>query len=122
MKVGAIELPAHPSLSAFPLHPSLLPSPRLPALLLPLSSNRAHPLFPLFSLFFLPPCSFSIHVPFLQDPRAAARYGERVPYVVVCGEPGARLVDLVLSPHDVLRAPHKYKINARYYITKQLVR
>lgn len=57
----------------------------------------------------------------LQDPRAAARYGDRVPYVVVCGEPTARLVDLVVSPHDVLRNPHKMRINAKYYITKQLI-
>ena len=56
-----------------------------------------------------------------QDPRAAARYGDRVPYVVVCGEPTARLVDLVVSPHDVLRNPHKMRINAKYYITKQLI-
>ena len=56
-----------------------------------------------------------------QDPRAAARYGERVPYVVVCGEPGARLVDLVVAPHDVLRNPHKLRINGKYYITKQII-
>ncbi len=42
-------------------------------------------------------------------------------YVVVCGEPGARLVDLVVAPHDVLRNPHKLRVNAKYYITKQVI-
>jgi DNA polymerase zeta len=38
------------------------------------------------------------------DPRAAPRLGERVPYVVVCGPPGARLADLVVSPAALVEA------------------
>jgi DNA polymerase zeta len=38
----------------------------------------------------------------LNDPRAEPQYGERVPYVVRAGAPGARLVDRVVSPEEML--------------------
>jgi DNA polymerase zeta len=69
----------------------------------------------------LPPAAIVASRSMMEDPRAAARYGERVPYVVVAGEPGARLVDLVVSPHDVLRNPQRYKVNAKYYVSKQIL-
>lgn len=37
-----------------------------------------------------------------RDPRAEPRYGERVRYVVVAGEPNARLCDSVMSPEEFL--------------------
>ena len=63
------------------------------------------------------------------DPRAAPRLGERVPYVVVCGPPGARLADLVVSPAALLE-PHcgggsaaspasaRLRPNGAYYVAK----
>jgi len=67
------------------------------------------------------------------DPRAAPRLGERVPYVVVCGPPSARLADLVVSPAALLdsgvpsapsssssSAPTSARLrpNGAYYVTK----
>lgn len=56
-----------------------------------------------------------------SDPRAEPRYGERVPYVVVMGEPNSRLVDLVISPELYISNPNKYKLNSTYYILKQII-
>jgi hypothetical protein len=53
-----------------------------------------------------------------RDPRAGALYCERVRYVVVCGPPGSRLVDLVAEPQELLGAGGRLRINAAYYITK----
>jgi DNA polymerase zeta len=39
----------------------------------------------------------------VDDPRAEPQYGERVPYVVRTGPPGARLIDRVVSPEEMLR-------------------
>lgn len=38
--------------------------------------------------------------------RIPCRYGERVPYVVVCGGPQARLMDLVVSPNALITNPY----------------
>ena len=54
------------------------------------------------------------------DRRAVARVGERVPYVVVYGEPGLPLIQLVRSPDTVLEQPH-LRLNCVYYITKVIV-
>merc|ERR1719309_305165 len=51
------------------------------------------------------------------DRRAVPRVGERVPYVVVYGEPGLPLIQLVRHPHTLLEQPH-LRINSQYYITK----
>lgn len=56
----------------------------------------------------------------LIDPRAEPQYGERVPYVVVSGAPGARLVDRCVSPEMLLRNP-SLDLDAEYYITKNLI-
>ncbi|KAL6880915.1 zeta catalytic subunit of dna polymerase [Trichoderma novae-zelandiae] len=56
----------------------------------------------------------------LQDSRAEPQYGERVPYVVVTGAPGARLIDRCVSPEELLRNPH-WQLDADYYITKNLI-
>ncbi|KAF4035862.1 DNA polymerase family B [Phytophthora infestans] len=56
-----------------------------------------------------------------NDPRAEPRYAERVPYVVVNGPPGARLMDLVVSPDEFLDKRKRYSINYHYYINKQII-
>jgi DNA polymerase zeta len=49
------------------------------------------------------------------------RYGERVPYIVVSGNPKSKLMDLVQHPHAFLRKQHQFKIHGQYYITKQII-
>ncbi|KAH6855272.1 hypothetical protein B0I37DRAFT_321731, partial [Chaetomium sp. MPI-CAGE-AT-0009] len=56
----------------------------------------------------------------LEDPRAEPQYGERVPYVVVSGAPGARLIDRCIAPEDLLSNPHA-SLDAEYYISKNLI-
>jgi hypothetical protein len=68
----------------------------------------------------LPPSALVSTKLMATDPRAEPLYGERVPYVVVEGEPGSRLADLVVSPQEFLENAHKLQLNARYYITKQI--
>eukprot|EP00854_Cymbomonas_tetramitiformis_P006039 gene6039-7257_t len=69
----------------------------------------------------VPPAAIVAGRAMAKDPRAAPQYGERVPYVVVCGEPGARLVDLVVDPHALLDNPGTMQLHAVYYITKHVV-
>lgn len=56
----------------------------------------------------------------LADPRAEPQYGERVPYVVVTGAPGARLIDRCVAP-EVLLADDQLELDAEYYISKNLI-
>jgi len=56
----------------------------------------------------------------MEDARAEPQYGERVPYVVVTGAPGARLVDRCVAPDDLLRNTH-LSLDAEYYIGKNLI-
>ena len=56
----------------------------------------------------------------LEDPRAEPQYGERVPYVVITGAPGARLIDRCVAP-DVLLHDHHVELDAEYYISKNLI-
>jgi DNA polymerase zeta len=56
----------------------------------------------------------------LADPRAEPQYGERVPYVVVTGAPGARLIDRCISPESLLQSDH-LELDAEYYISKNLI-
>nr|GEV53159.1 DNA polymerase zeta catalytic subunit isoform X1 [Tanacetum cinerariifolium] len=55
------------------------------------------------------------------DPRAEPRYAERIPYVVVHGEPGARLADMVVDPMELLAVDSPYRLNDLYYINKQII-
>jgi hypothetical protein len=48
----------------------------------------------------------------LDDPRAEPQYGERVPYVVRTGAPGARLIDRVVSPEEMLKDRFTYPVEA----------
>lgn len=56
----------------------------------------------------------------LADPRTEPQYGERVPYVVVTGAPGARLGDRCVAPETLLKNDH-LQLDAEYYITKNLI-
>ncbi|KAL4805530.1 hypothetical protein BDV18DRAFT_21030 [Aspergillus unguis] len=56
----------------------------------------------------------------LEDPRAEPQYGERVPYVVVTGAPGSRLVDRCVPPETLLQDA-QLDLDAEYYITKNLI-
>uniref|UniRef100_A0A0D9X2Q2 DNA polymerase n=1 Tax=Leersia perrieri TaxID=77586 RepID=A0A0D9X2Q2_9ORYZ len=69
----------------------------------------------------LPPAAIVATKAMLSDPRAEPRYAERVPYVVIHGEPGARLVDMVIDPYGLLEVESPYRLNAHYYIIKQII-
>lgn len=53
----------------------------------------------------------------LVDPRAEPRLGERVPFVIIYGEPRTPLVNLAKTPIEVLENL-SYRVNSDYYITK----
>lgn len=59
--------------------------------------------------------------PRVSPSRAEPLYGERVPYVVVYGEPGARLVDLVVPPPALVEGGGRLRLHSLYYITKQII-
>ncbi|KAI1760206.1 hypothetical protein GGR53DRAFT_510706 [Hypoxylon sp. FL1150] len=56
----------------------------------------------------------------LEDARAEPQYGERVPYVVISGAPGARLIDRCVAPEELLSNPH-LQLDSEYYISKNLI-
>ncbi|KAM0804960.1 putative DNA polymerase zeta catalytic subunit [Usnea florida] len=56
----------------------------------------------------------------LEDPRAEPQYGERVPYVVITGAPGARLIDRCVAP-EVLLHNDNNELDAEYYIAKNII-
>ena len=56
----------------------------------------------------------------LEDPRAEPQYGERVPYVVITGAPGARLIDRCVAPDVLLQNDH-HELDSEYYISKNLI-
>jgi DNA polymerase zeta len=45
----------------------------------------------------------------------------QVRFIVVHGQPGARLVDCVVHPQAILAAGGRLQLNGQYYITKQLI-
>ncbi|TAQ90761.1 hypothetical protein B7494_g937 [Chlorociboria aeruginascens] len=55
-----------------------------------------------------------------EDARAEPQYGERVPYVVIAGAPGARLIDRCVAPEKLLENDHN-ELDSEYYITKNLI-
>lgn len=69
----------------------------------------------------LPPAAIVATKAMRADPRAEPRYAERIPYVVVHGEPGARLVDMVVDPLELLAIDSPFRLNDVYYITKQII-
>lgn len=56
----------------------------------------------------------------LEDPRKEPQYGERIPYVVITGAPGARLIDRCVDP-EVLLKDDQVELDAEYYISKNLI-
>ncbi|KAE8410893.1 hypothetical protein BDV36DRAFT_306610 [Aspergillus pseudocaelatus] len=56
----------------------------------------------------------------LEDPRLEPQYGERVPYVVVTGAPGSRLIDRCVPPETLLHDA-QLELDAEYYITKNII-
>jgi DNA polymerase zeta len=68
----------------------------------------------------LPPAAIVASKAMAVDPRAEPRYAERIPYVVVHGEPGARLVDMVVDPLTLIEQP-SLRLHDTYYITKQII-
>ncbi|TKA73466.1 hypothetical protein B0A55_05950 [Friedmanniomyces simplex] len=56
----------------------------------------------------------------LRDPRTEPQYGERVPYVVIAGAPGARLWERCVEPERLIDDPHA-ELDAEYYISKNLI-
>ncbi|OBZ79777.1 DNA polymerase zeta catalytic subunit [Grifola frondosa] len=55
----------------------------------------------------------------MEDPNDEPQYGERIPYVVVRGEPGSRLTDRAVSPEELFDS-HK-RLDAAYYISRVLI-
>ncbi|KAI9885666.1 MAG: sla2 Src-like adaptor 2 [Watsoniomyces obsoletus] len=56
-----------------------------------------------------PPPGAMVSVKKMQDdPRAEPQYGERVPYVVIAGAPGARLIDRCVAPETLLNNEYVY--------------
>lgn len=56
----------------------------------------------------------------LADPRTEPQYGERVPYVIATGAPGARLIDRCVAPEALLQNDGA-ELDAEYYISKTLI-
>ena len=56
----------------------------------------------------------------LEDARAEPQYGERVPYVVITGAPGARLIDRCIAPEELLE-DDRIELDSEYYISKNLI-
>ncbi|PNS15923.1 DNA polymerase zeta catalytic subunit [Sphaceloma murrayae] len=56
----------------------------------------------------------------LRDPRSEPQYGERVPYVVIAGAPGARLFERCVEPERLLYDAQA-ELDAEYYISKNLI-
>ncbi|MED6120140.1 hypothetical protein PIB30_018351, partial [Stylosanthes scabra] len=69
----------------------------------------------------LPPAAIVATKAMRSDRRAEPRYAERIPYVVIHGEPGARLSDMVVDPLEVLAIDSPFRINDLYYINKQII-
>ncbi len=69
----------------------------------------------------VPPAAIVAAKAMALDPRAEPKYAERVQYVVVHGHPGARLVDMVVSPETLVSKDRGLRLNEMYYISKQIV-
>jgi DNA polymerase zeta len=69
----------------------------------------------------LPPAAIIATKAMRADPRAEPRYAERIPYVVIHGEPGARLIDMVVDPMELLAIDSPFRLNDLYYINKQII-
>ncbi|KAF7179775.1 hypothetical protein CNMCM7691_008825 [Aspergillus felis] len=68
----------------------------------------------------LPPGAMISTKKMVEDPRSEPQYGERVPYVVVTGAPGSRLVDRCVAPETLLHNA-ELELDAEYYINKNII-
>ncbi|CAD7703703.1 unnamed protein product [Ostreobium quekettii] len=68
----------------------------------------------------IPPAAIVAAKAMSVDPRAEPRHAQRIPYVVIYGEPGARLVDMVVAPHALVDSRGTLRLHGLYYITKQI--
>jgi len=68
----------------------------------------------------IPPAALVATKAMAKDPRREPRFGERVSYVVVHGDPGARLIDMVVEPETLVESGGTLRLHAAYYITKQI--
>ncbi|KAF7587580.1 DNA polymerase zeta [Aspergillus hancockii] len=68
----------------------------------------------------LPPGALISTKKMLEDPRQEPQYGERVPYVVVTGATGSRLIDRCVPPETLLHDA-QLDLDAEYYITKNII-
>ncbi|GAX80194.1 hypothetical protein CEUSTIGMA_g7632.t1 [Chlamydomonas eustigma] len=69
----------------------------------------------------IPPAAVVATRAMAMDPRAEPLYAERVPFVVVYGQPGSRLVDQAVDPKELVESGGRLRLNAVYYITKQII-
>ena len=56
-----------------------------------------------------------------KDPRAEPQFGERVPFVVVAGAPGATRNERSIPPEDLLCNSY-LRLDAEYYIERSLIK
>ena len=56
----------------------------------------------------------------LRDPRTEPQYGERIPYIVIAGAPGAKLYERCVEPERLIHDEHA-ELDAEYYISKNLI-
>lgn len=55
-----------------------------------------------------------------KDENDEVQYGDRIPYVIISGDPQARLVDKAVSPEELLQNEHM-QLDASYYISRVLI-
>ncbi|KZT02722.1 uncharacterized protein LAESUDRAFT_399797 [Laetiporus sulphureus 93-53] len=56
----------------------------------------------------------------VEDPADEPQYGERVPYIIVRGDPDSRVVDRAVAPEALLNDSQKH-LDATYYISRVLI-
>lgn len=56
-----------------------------------------------------------------KDPFSGPQYRERVPYVVISGNPGDRLIDRCVSPEYLIENQDVVHLDAEYYIMKNII-
>ncbi|KAG1749999.1 uncharacterized protein EDB91DRAFT_1309620 [Suillus paluster] len=56
----------------------------------------------------------------MEDENDEVQYGDRIPYVIVRGDPQTRLVDRAMSPEELLQHKHM-QLDASYYISRILI-
>ncbi|KAG2159871.1 uncharacterized protein EDB93DRAFT_1112357, partial [Suillus bovinus] len=56
----------------------------------------------------------------IEDENDEVQYGDRIPYVIIRGDPHTRLVDRAVSPEELLQKKHM-QLDASYYISRVLI-